>query len=475
MRTEVILILTVLLLKQVSSTNPGFKATITNEGIEYAKQVGIQSLIQLISQMKIPDQSGSVNTHVIGHINWEIQDITVKKISTPSNELTIVPNQGLQLKMSNVALSLHANWKYREHSFPHIKSHGTVDISISSSTLGSLVKFSESGGQISCNSANVDVALNHLDIHVHGGASWLYNIFIKIFRSKIHDAVDKVIKAAIENGIDKNLDQLLKTIPMKQEIGPLVDADYSLVDNPRFLPTYFTLDAKGLFTPKKDPSPPSFAPEKIPDEENSSSMLQVTFSEYVANTASLAFFKAGEMEILITPEDVPASSPVKLDTNSFEFIVPALYKKYPNKTLNIYLYASDYPRVSMDATNGLTGSAVALMEFIVMEEPKVSVFTLGITASMTAKAYLTGNNLAGNITDVKEAVSLVKSQIGNFDLTQVDSIIELLVEVGLVPLVNTVINKGVPIPTIQNVEFVKPEVGIGNGYLYVDTSVKYTP
>lgn len=65
--------------------------------------------------------------------------------------------------------------------------------------------------------------------------------------------------------------------------------------------------------------PPHYCPPnaELPQSLNSD-MLQMIVGDYVANSASYVFFNLGQLNMYVTNSDVPASSPIKLNTTDWK-------------------------------------------------------------------------------------------------------------------------------------------------------------
>jgi hypothetical protein len=97
----------------------------------------------------------------------------------------------------------------------------------------------------------------------------------------------------------------------------------------------------------------------------------------------------------------------------------------------------------------------------------------------------------GQLSYVKGNWSVTQTQIGNFDVSKLASVLNQLFKDGIVPLVNIVLKYGIEIPTVKGmmidviesclltlsvgVTFVNPTVSWHAGYLMVSTDVKYVP
>lgn len=70
--------------------------------------------------------------------------------------------------------------------------------------------------------------------------------------------------------------------------------------------------------------------------------------------------------------------------------------------------------------------------------------------------------------------SLKDSQIGSISLTFFSTVIGFLCPRVIVPMANKRIANGFPLPTIQKLMLVKPQLQLGIGYMVFNTDVYYT-
>eukprot|EP00075_Anas_platyrhynchos_P039657 XP_027328910.1 bactericidal permeability-increasing protein-like [Anas platyrhynchos] len=83
------------------ATNPGFVVRITQAGLDYAKQHGVAILEEELAQLKLQDISGESRIPVLGKVRYEISGIS------------LVPNEGLQVSISNAFAELDGNWRVK--------------------------------------------------------------------------------------------------------------------------------------------------------------------------------------------------------------------------------------------------------------------------------------------------------------------------------------------------------------------------
>jgi hypothetical protein len=70
---------------------------------------------------------------------------------------------------------------------------------------------------------------------------------------------------------------------------------------------------------------------------------------------------------------------------------------------------------------------------------------------------------------------IAKTNVGEFNIGVLNSLIKLLLAAGVVPELNTILRQGFALPAVKGVTFVKPFLGWGSHYLYVSTNIIYTP
>jgi len=377
--------------------------------------------------------------------------------------------------MSGISASVTANWHYRERAWPHISDSGSADISIASTTVVIDIGFSVNGnGGPTCKVIAGGLNIGDFKITLHGGASWLYSIFVNIFKGQIKDAIANALKNAIESAIDNNLNALLQTLPLKQNIMNILLADYSLVDAPRFGNDYMVIDGKGEFFDIKNPQEAPFSPDVIPDVQNTNVMVQFTLSQYIPDTAAYALWKSGILELKVTDSMVPPDSPIRLNTDTFKYIIPILYQLYPSKPLVAIVDPIACPLITFlsNGTIGIFGQ-FSLSMFVDMGAGNLThVFTLGVNLTTEGNVYMNGSLIMIVLTYGDAGLWLIETDIGTFDISPLYNIAILTIS-ELIPLANVYFSKGIPLPTIPKITFIKPYLGYGNKYVFVNTDVQY--
>jgi lipopolysaccharide-binding protein len=470
----VTLLLACCLFSLALAVSPGFKITLSQAGVNYAKDVGVAYLLKKLAVVHVPDQGGEAHAPVVGKIDWSLKNIVLSGLQIPSSAITFNAGRGLTVSIGGAAIHASMDFKYRRKSWPHISGHGSVDISMSGTSIVIVVALGEANGRPTLAVAGTSVGIGHLDIKVHAHDGWIYQFFIDILKGLIKKEAEKALSSAITSELNKGGNEALQTMPVIEKVGHLAEVDFSFLSAPTIQSSYFTVNAKGEFYYIPKPSEAPFTPTALPDVMNSE-MVQIFFGEYVPNTASYVFYTAGIMQALLTDKDLPSWSPVRLNTSSFKDLVPELYKKYPNMLMEARVLATQTPTVTF-TSGGITAQGLGQIQVSVIQPngQVIPVVVLGVTLGTSAKAYImSGNMIGATLSYVGSTLSLVSSTIGTFDVSVLNGIIKEFATRGVVPFFNYFLQQGIPIPTIRGVTFVNPVIGYGNGFLYVSTNVVY--
>jgi len=262
------------------------------------------------------------------------------------------------------------------------------------------------------------------------------------------------------------------------KIGSVADLDLSLVSPIQFPSTqYFVLPEHGEFYQANNHVEAPFTPTNLPTSPQNAQMLQMYVDEYVPNTASWVFWKAGKMSAIINANQIPPDSPIQFNTSTWSGLVPPLYAKYPNYLMRAVLNPITSPTVSF-STAGAIAFGEGSMEFDVISPKNGSIipaFTIGLNITADGVAKVVSQNITGNLTYIKSSVWLISSNIGSFSTAPLESLVEFLTLILIMPYFNYYLNVGIPIPTVDGFSVVAPQLAFGSGYLYVSTNVVYTP
>jgi len=450
---------------------------VSQNGLNYFTEVGTQILQQVLLTLDIPNQSGEGDTP-IGKVDWWLENLKITQLALPKNSITISPGVGLDLSIADVSVAISVSWRYKKKHWPHVSDHGTADISVAQTTAIVKLQVTASNGRPVLAVVSDGVSIGHLDIKLHGGASWLYNFFIKILSGTIKSAVEKALTDGITKNIDHGVNKALSTLPMEVHVNHEVEINYELVSNPAFASGYLSVPQLGEFYSINNASecPEKYCPIDHLPESVSSDMVQMELGDFVANSAGYVFWQRGNLKLKIEDKDIPSWAPIRLNTTYWKVLLPQLTQKWPNNLMEVQLYANTAP-VGVFSASGASITAYGDMDFLVVlaNGTLVPAFTISGWVATSGKASITGETIYGSLNYVKGNFTLSKSEVGFFDVSILANILDEFFEKGIVPLVNIILSQGIVLPTVQGVTFVNPSIGWNEGYLYVSTNVKYNP
>eukprot|EP00055_Hartaetosiga_balthica_P004441 m.11608 g.11608 ORF g.11608 m.11608 type:complete len:503 (+) comp3865_c0_seq2:95-1603(+) len=457
----------------------GFQATLTNKGIDYARQVAIPIIQKDLENLSIPDISGDASTPV-GHIDYYLTNIKATSVNLGTSSI-VTSTSGITASISGVSIGLGADWSYREKSWPHVKDHGSADISASSISLSINIVTSLSSThepQIAINQCSSNIG--HLDIKFHGGASWLYNLFTSLIADVVKKELNKELCSEIETSLVAAGNKALASLPESITLDACSLIDFEFLEAPQTTSSYLLTNHKGEFFQVTQPSKEApFSPPNLPNPVNPTRMFYIALSDYLFKTAGWVYAQCGVLDFFVQPGDVPPGWPVSLNTNSIGKLLPNLEKLYPNMPMDLWINASTTLPLDVVITNNSATANIAFVMSAYVVTPtdnKTEVFSLGLNVSATAEAWVSSDHfLHMNLTFLNVEIDVLNTNIGKIDVSVLDSVIQLFCKSILLPGLNKAIGKGIPLPTIDGVSFVNSQVLFNPGYLVIDTDISYNP
>ncbi|XP_072051985.1 uncharacterized protein [Amphiura filiformis] len=284
----------------VLCVNPGFKARLTQKGVDYLRDVGINILKSELSSLRIPDMSGTEHIGGVGKVDYTVSNMRFKSLGIPSPSL--LPNPtigGVELTANGVSLSLSGDWKYKAKvAFIPVKDHGTFDVSASGISLRLAIRIGvDSFGRptISSRDSDCSFGLGSLHVKFHGGASWIYNLFDDAIESSLKKSIRNEACKEILKEVNDDLSKEVAKLKVVAKIDNIAEIDYSLVSPPNFQGA-INMENKGEVFPigKRDEAP--FPVPLIPDDPDTSHMLEIWITEFLLESAGYVYYSAHSLQ-----------------------------------------------------------------------------------------------------------------------------------------------------------------------------------
>lgn len=470
-------------------TAPGFSTTVQESALNYVIAQVLPLVQAEVEKQTIPDIEEDVKTPV-GRVHFTISNARLKQFSAGEVTVQVVQDTGFHIVVRNANVDMHADWKYREKSWPHISDHGTVDASVGVSVAVRIKVWTDEQGHLMTDIIGVELDLFRLDLKLHGGASWLYNLFISTFKGSIKNSIVKALSSAITGDLNEQIKKQVATIEYVHHVGSAdanVQLDYSILQtvfNAQY-PVYFQAGAKGLFSqvngiPYSGPNPPVIPYQPLTPSRPS--MMQILVTDFFINTFAWSWYQSGKLVITLTDADIPEKIPLRLTTTSLSAVAPELNTRYPNKPMQLTLSSfgtdqSKSPTANITEARGAgvfaTGSAV----FSVIDGPNIiDAFTIDMLTALALKvAIAEGNLITGSVSLDSLKLSLQSSEVGTVNVVGLNSLLEATLQYVAVPLLNAVLAQGFPIPTISGLTLQSPQILFKDRYIGVATNFTFVP
>ncbi|XP_008944608.1 PREDICTED: BPI fold-containing family C protein-like [Merops nubicus] len=450
------------------NAKPGVKVRITQKGLEYAKEVGLEILKQNMEKEHFPDLSGH-EKFGLGNIKYNISGIHVTAVEFPSASISFIPGTGIKLLIGNASLTIDMNWNIRTWMF---RDSGRSTVYISKVFVTAIFSTPlDDTGHTSISLTSCRTTSGDIDIKLSGKSGFLHNFFIKYLKKPIHRSLVTNSCPNIRSGI-RLIDEDLRSLNVRMLIDDLAEVDYSLNSLPAVSQPFIDLDLKGTVYPAGNyTGPPYVAPPfTIPAQHDS--MLYLAFSEYFFQTSSFAYYTAGAFNITITEE---TCSYFNISTEIFGSIIPevAEYSVTPYPVM-MKLMATEIPIISLEQDSFTVEIQGSMEVFAVLPDSTTqSLFTMNIAANISIASNIFDQKLMGSLCLNRLQFSLAHSNVGFFEISLLENILSYVLQTEVMPSANAKLSKGFPLPNLANVTLMRPHITIVQGYMLISTDVHY--
>jgi len=462
----------------------GADAIISQKLVDYVA-AQVPGLIQKeLSSLKIPDQSGEDYS-----FDWHLKNIHVTSFSAPQPTLTFADNNGVKIHFS-IDAGVGLDWSVRQHTIHFPYGSGSADVSCSKGTIDAEIYVSLKDYHPQVTLSNPSVSVGSVSISVHGSAwDWLIDIVKKAFNGSIKSAVTSAIKDAL-NKLPSTINSDLSTLDLTYDLplpAPfnIAQVDFSIEAFDVVPNTIAQVELRASVNDTAGGDVP-IVPTPLPPVPGSdvyaNKHITLRFTDYLFDTAAYTIHHRGLDTYTITNDLLPSDFPLQLTTESFLVLAPGL-KEYPKLNMSLTFTgksADELPKVTFD-DNLVKASGGLLMGFNVLDvnetTKSLNVFNLSCSAEAAANA-----TIATSGSQEVMHFSLESAQCG--DLQTTGSIVgdvrsaELspLIDLGLTivrNVVNKIITKGIPLPSMEGVSIQDAVITANDGVLMLQTDIEW--
>ncbi|XP_037107530.1 bactericidal permeability-increasing protein-like isoform X1 [Syngnathus acus] len=455
-----------------SSASPGVKVRLTNNGIEYGRQLGMAAIQKKLQSITIPDISGRERVSIVGKVRYSLSNIRTVAVGLPSSSVDLVPGTGVKLSISNAFISMKGNWRVKFRRI--LRDSGSFDLSVNGLSVSTVLAVqSDATGRPQVSNVQCTATVGSVNVKFHGGASWLYNLFRKFINKALRNTLQKKICPLVVDAVS-DLNPQLRTLNVLARVDKAAEIDYSMVGAPT-ITNSLNLGLKGEFynigKHRETPFPTTVF--SLPPENNK--MLYLGLSAFTANSAAFVYNTAGVLSVYITDDMIPSFSPIRLNTRTFGVFIPEIAKAFPGLMMKLLIKTVKNPVVTLEPKNVTIQATGTVTAYAIQPNGTLSpLFVLNLDTSVSARVFVSGTRLNGNVTLNKIDLTLETSYVGDFRVRSLDNILSAVLNLVVIPLVNVRLGIGYPLPTLGKVKLVNPELQVLKDFLLIGTDVQFT-
>ncbi|XP_072307801.1 bactericidal permeability-increasing protein-like [Eucyclogobius newberryi] len=466
-------LLLVALTTLTSAINPGVKVKLTQKGLEYGRQIGIASIQQKLQTIKLPDVSGSQKINPLGKVSYSFTNMHIINVALPQSAVSLEPGAGVKLSIGGAFMGLKGNWKVKYLRF--IKDSGSFDLNVSGLSITATIAIkSDETGRPTVNGDNCAASVGSASIKFHGGASWLYNLFKNFIDKALRNALEKKICPLVTDAI-ADVNPYLKTLNVLAKVDKYAEIQYSMVSSPVISATSVDLNLKGEFYNVGKHQEPPFTPAVFSLPSQNDNMLYIGLSSYTAHSAGFVYTTAGALSLYVTDDMIPASSPIRLNTQTFGAFVPQIAKSFPGLMMKLLVTAVKSPEPTFESNNATVRATGTVTAYAIQANGTLSpLFVLNMDGSVSAQLFVSGTRLAGSVSLNKMDLTLGTSYVGDFQVKSLDTIFQMVLKVIIIPKLNAELATGYPLPTIGKMKLVNTQLQLMKDYMLIGTDVQFS-
>lgn len=459
---------------QVRADEEGFiSILVSDKGLDFAKDLLVHRAVHSIIPLQLPQIERYVKIPLVGRVHVVLSNISIDGVEIDSSYVK-TGEGGIVLIASGATANLSMNWQYSYSTWLvpiPISDEGSAFVQVKDMEVGLTLDLKDLGGTLKLSVQECGCYVEAISIKIDGGSSWLYQGVVGAFQGKIVSAVEEAISQKITEEILK-LDALLQDLPNKIPVGDVASLNVTFVSDPVLSSSSIDFEVNGLFTAEDQ----IFA-SKYPHRPQTTSvtcsganeMIKISLHENVLNSASLVYFNADYMHWLV--DKIPDQA--LLNTAGWKYIVPQLYKLYPNDDmdLNISVTAPPLVKITKQGIGATIYTDVIINVLDTGEVIPVACISLVINAS--GSAHILRNNLAGSIRVEHLSAFLKWSNIGNLHMLLVQTVMSTVIKTVVVPYVNLHLMSGFPLPLPHGFALGNARIRYADSGILICSNVSY--
>lgn len=476
-----ILLSPILLFSLLSSSIPSIRAEsdeigfisaeISQIGLEFVKDVLINTAISSLIPIELPEIEQNVQIPLVGRVHMVLSNIVIYEVNV-MHSIVESGEIGVTIVVSGATGNLSLDWGYAYSTWLfEITDNGVASVQVEGMEIGMTIGLKNEQGTLRLSPEDCGCYVNRISITLKGGASWLYQGIVDFFEDDITNAVEDTITKKIMESVVK-LDSVIQSLPKEVSFGDIANLNTTITDGPIMSNSSLLIGIDGLFTQiDNDITFGRYGNGLISSGScnGAEKMVAISVHENVLNSASLAYFNTKKMYWLV--DELPDQK--LLNTAGWRFIIPKLYKKFPNDdmSLNFTVLSPPIIKVKNNGIVAFVNTDVFINVVDAGEVIPVACISMDIEASGFAGIRL--STLAGGVSLSKLTISLKWSKIGTLHMGLVQTAMSTLLKNIIVPVVNLRLRVGYSLPDFHGYELQNASIIYDNSHIIVCSDVAH--
>lgn len=457
-----------------AASAPGISVSITQDGINNAKNVAVPYIFNIIKDIQLPevDFDGGFLKNIAIHLPQPpIEDIQLKTDSV---------NNGAELLANGVSAHMTADFSYTYF----ITVTGSADVTVKKLGVDLEIDVSEQPGtpntemapKLKVQKSDITINPDDIDITLSGSlVAKIASVFIPLFKSTIIPLVVEQVQAQIGTVIDTTVNQDLAVYGSEETIPYLagVTADYAQFGKgATFTPdNIFEMSVLGYFYDKNHNVPSKYTPVAMPVRDPKGQSAQGFLTEYTLNTLMEAGFSTQntlDITYLLSKLNVT------LTTDQFAVVVPEVLAKYGSgKAVGLSgKFITKEGKFTLTPTNNQVDLNLAVTVTVDNEEAIYAEFNaiqaIGQVSSTSGKIF--GALSTAHIGDA--VATTFRTKIAGMTAASLQAELQKVTDDN-VAILNADLKAGVVIPTLFGIKVDGLDLNCNQGY--VSGGINVTP
>ncbi|XP_059117805.1 bactericidal permeability-increasing protein [Peromyscus eremicus] len=428
-----------------AAINPGFVATISQKGLDFACQEGVIVLQKELEAIRIPDLSGVFKMKPLGKGYYNFYNMVVEGFHIPNPQISLLPSEGLRLSIKNASIKISGRWTSKKN---FLKARGKFGLSVQGVSFSTDLKLGKSSsGHITVNCSACESHMDSIHLQISGSMlGWLIQLFHKKIEASLRNTIYTKICKIVTNSVSSKLQPYIQTLPVIARVDEVTRIDYSLMaltTTAEFLEGQL----KGEFFWRGNRSSLPITPAAMSFSPNNDHMVHLGISDYFFNSAGLAYQESGTLKITLRDQMLPKDSKFRLNTEFLGTFLPKVAMKFPSTEVQLLITVSEPPRLTIQPSGLSLEPALETQAFAVLHNSSlVPLFLLHMNTNASMEVDAEGDRLVGELKLEKLMLELKRSDFGSFKVELLQAVLNYLMPTMVVPKINERLRRGFPLP-----------------------------